>query len=410
MGQVFKRKESKYWQIRYRVWDSVKMSWGRRKVESTGVMHKREAEAILFEREQREERRRAGLEVVLLNVTLDDALTAFVDENKKWDAVVPTRNRRGTHPVTGDEVHGTAWWVRTLDFARDVRRFFAEDGLKQLSDAKHLAAFDRWLKLSGGAEQNGVGQSTRHKVHTWCRRFVRWCVQRGYLSNSGYEGAGGFTVPKELAKKKERVITTQEYELFWREYQKLPLKARVRVGLAMFTGARAGEIDTIRVSDVAVAFATVRRRIWKGRSDGECVESVVSVPQSLIADIEAWIQQQHLRGDDLLLPIRCQAGNKFLSRWRTSARGIRRTVLSRLHEANVPLRVIQEVAGHGKLSTTQKYLEVDEAMVSGALLHHLDWGRKNHSVTKTVTNSSHQAATVSGIPRHIAKTEEKKVG
>jgi integrase/recombinase XerD len=50
-----------------------------------------------------------------------------------------------------------------------------------------------------------------------------------------------------------------------------------------------------------------------------------------------------------------------------STHSFRRTALTRLSNAGVPLRVIQEISGHETLSALQKYLEVMEQQVMDAI-------------------------------------------
>lgn len=50
-----------------------------------------------------------------------------------------------------------------------------------------------------------------------------------------------------------------------------------------------------------------------------------------------------------------------------STHSFRRTALTRLSNAGVPLRVIQEISGHETLSALQKYLEVTEQQVVDAI-------------------------------------------
>ncbi len=42
-------------------------------------------------------------------------------------------------------------------------------------------------------------------------------------------------------------------------------------------------------------------------------------------------------------------------------------ILTIMHKNNVPLRVIQEISGHRKLEQLQKYLEVDQDQIHGAI-------------------------------------------
>jgi integrase len=398
MGNLFKRKKDKsdslIWQMRYRVWDAGRSQWGEYKYESAHTANRREAESLLHERELREERTRMGVEAAIARTRIGRALTAFLDETQAWDRDVPERNRTGVHPVLEIEVKGTSWWVRTVEFAGEAFRFFGDVDVSVLSERGKIASFDRWLAAKGGARGKGVGSSTRHKALTWLRRFCRWSRARGYLSNDPFES---FEIPRELVVRRDRILDPSEVDRFWSEFEALPLKAKVRVGLALWTGARAGEIETIRVSDVSRSFGTVRRRLWKKSRSDAAKESVVRVPPELMALLTAWISKQELGPNDRLLPIRCQAGGKFLRRWATSMRGMRRTVLTRLHDAGVPLRVIQEAAGHAKLDTTQRYLGVAEHAVNDALSS-LGWGKPG--AIENAIDSPHHATTDRELTRH----------
>ena len=411
MGRVFRRNRSAQWQVRYRCWDAINKKWGGYKDESSRTRNKREAEALLFEREEREERKRRGLELSSSEMELTAAVTAFLDFTQSFDEVVPERNRTTEHPVLGVRVEGTPWWIRTLDFSSDVVRFFGKGSVDRVGDVDELRRFDVWLRKEGGRRMTGLSQSSRHKVFTWLRRFAGWCVDRGYLPRDPFKGTSAFQIPREVACKKARILSRSEEDAFWLEYEKLALKAKVRVGLIMFTGARSGEVDTLRAADIDPGSNSVCRRIWKGSKGGAFVEQAVRVPEALMEVLLAWIEENRFGPDDLLLPMRCQAGNKFLRRWRTSARGLRRTVLTRLHSANVPLRVIQEAAGHSKLSTTQKYLGVSSGAVSEAISEHVTWGRRSYpSATKSATDLPHQLTTLRVLTRHLEEEEEKKVG
>ena len=61
-----------------------------------------------------------------------------------------------------------------------------------------------------------------------------------------------------------------------------------------------------------------------------------------------------------------------------STHSFRRTALTQMSNAGIPLRVIQEVSGHRTLGELQKYLEVNDAQVRGAVsaLSMLSYGGK----------------------------------
>ncbi|MHC5722581.1 MAG: tyrosine-type recombinase/integrase [Nostoc sp.] len=49
-----------------------------------------------------------------------------------------------------------------------------------------------------------------------------------------------------------------------------------------------------------------------------------------------------------------------------STHSFRRTALTQMSNAGIPLRVIQEISGHRNLEQLQRYLEVTDAQVLGA--------------------------------------------
>ena len=49
-----------------------------------------------------------------------------------------------------------------------------------------------------------------------------------------------------------------------------------------------------------------------------------------------------------------------------STHSFRRTVLTQISNAGIPLRIIQEISGHRNLEQLQKYLEVSDSQVLGA--------------------------------------------
>ncbi|WP_399313343.1 tyrosine-type recombinase/integrase [Trichocoleus sp. FACHB-262] len=48
-----------------------------------------------------------------------------------------------------------------------------------------------------------------------------------------------------------------------------------------------------------------------------------------------------------------------------STHSFRRTALTQMSSAGVPLRVIQEISGHRSLQALQRYLEVSELQLEG---------------------------------------------
>ncbi|MDJ1185872.1 tyrosine-type recombinase/integrase [Roseofilum casamattae] len=69
-----------------------------------------------------------------------------------------------------------------------------------------------------------------------------------------------------------------------------------------------------------------------------------------------------------------------------STHSFRRTALTRMSDAGIPLRVIQEVSGHRNLEQLQRYLEVHPDQVRGAVsaLSGLNSGKTSHALTLLV--------------------------
>jgi integrase/recombinase XerD len=68
-------------------------------------------------------------------------------------------------------------------------------------------------------------------------------------------------------------------------------------------------------------------------------------------------------GADLILRKACDR----LGLVGVSTHSFRRTALTRMANAGVPLSVIQRISGHSSLATLQRYLEVNEAQVGEAI-------------------------------------------
>ena len=73
---------------------------------------------------------------------------------------------------------------------------------------------------------------------------------------------------------------------------------------------------------------------------------------------------EHISHDSAarILRVACQQVDIF----GVSSHSFRRTALTQMSNAGIPLRVIQEISGHRNLEQLQRYLEVSEDQVLGA--------------------------------------------
>ena len=141
---------------------------------------------------------------------------------------------------------------------------------------------------------------------------------------------------------------------------------RCLFAICLFTGCRISEALALQKSDVKVNTITFRKSTTKGKLKTRTID----IPQALLEylnDYEHPINPYN----PYLFPSR---ENKALSRFMAdkilrsacqrigvegvSTHSFRRTALTQMHNAGVPLRHIQAISGHNDLGTLQRYLEV----------------------------------------------------
>jgi integrase/recombinase XerD len=178
--------------------------------------------------------------------------------------------------------------------------------------------------------------------------------------------------------KQARVLTPTEIKRLLKVVSTTKHAARNRlvVMLSYLAGLRACEIASLRVSDVITELAA---GVWEVKSEivlksfqtkGNKAQTVV-LPTSLIREVTEYYKHAGAELDDVL--ISSQKAGKFSSqtiqnlfRELYQAAGIdnasshsgRRTFITTLSERGVSVRVIQALARHSSLSTTQRYIDV----------------------------------------------------
>ena len=136
-------------------------------------------------------------------------------------------------------------------------------------------------------------------------------------------------------------------------------------GICYFTGCRIAEAIQLRREDMGENSITFRRKTTKSQKTRSVkinsqlakILSESDLPESgyLFPGRE---ENQHLttRAADLVLRKYCD----YLEIKGVSTHSFRRTALTHMSNAGVPLRHIQEISGHSSLASLQKYLEVSE--------------------------------------------------
>lgn len=175
------------------------------------------------------------------------------------------------------------------------------------------------------------------------------------------------------------VLTQEEIQRLFSEGLKTE-RDRALFGICLFTAARINEACTLRVADVYTANGSILPEvvIRKGNTKGKLATRTVPVIEELRLILSAYkppTNNAHLfparRGDGHLNPRSASA--IFLAALRdvgivgASTHSLRRTALTLMSNAGIPLRVIQEISGHRDLGELQKYLEVSDSQKLGAV-------------------------------------------
>ncbi len=163
-------------------------------------------------------------------------------------------------------------------------------------------------------------------------------------------GQGKILTPEEL----RRLFT----EGFVRE------RDRALFGICLFTGCRVSEALALQTSDIKGGTLTFRKSTTKGKLKTRVVDIQPGLAQ-LLAEYPTspGALFPGMRGRSLTLTrfmadkiLKAACGRVGLDG--VSTHSFRRTALTMMSSAGIPLRVIQEISGHNDLGTLQRYLEV----------------------------------------------------
>ncbi len=157
-------------------------------------------------------------------------------------------------------------------------------------------------------------------------------------------------------------------------------RERALFGVCLYTACRIEEACTLRRKDVFDAKRRVRPEliVRKGNTKGKLATRTIWVGEelrSLLVDYNPpsyqWFLfpgrhgKGHINPDSAARILRQAFENLGIEG--ASTHSFRRTALTMMSNAGIPLRVIQEVSGHRTLDELQKYLEVRPEQVRGAI-------------------------------------------
>ncbi|MGE3557281.1 MAG: tyrosine-type recombinase/integrase [Candidatus Obscuribacterales bacterium] len=168
-----------------------------------------------------------------------------------------------------------------------------------------------------------------------------------------------------------RILTPREISAIFKVLQRPRDKAIFAVGI--YTGLRVGEIVNLRTDQLFSDAGNVRHILKVKRTKKKnTVFNDIPVHQKLkktLSDYQddiklgAWLFPSETSSSGHLT--RAQAHNILTAAFQmlalddASTHSMRRTCLTNMSRAGVPLRTIQEISGHASLSDLQTYLAVD---------------------------------------------------
>jgi integrase/recombinase XerD len=174
-----------------------------------------------------------------------------------------------------------------------------------------------------------------------------------------------------------KILTTDEIQLVFAQGFDSE-RDRTLFGVCLFTAARIREACTLLTEDIYTPKGQVRPRLIIRKSNTKGKLATRSIP--VIEDLRQLLTNYYpIRGDVYLFPGRSNGHLAEDSAARilreackqvgiigVSTHSFRRTALTQMSNAGIPLRVIQEISGHRNLEELQKYLEVSDSQVLGA--------------------------------------------
>ncbi len=139
---------------------------------------------------------------------------------------------------------------------------------------------------------------------------------------------------------------------------------KVLFGICLYTGCRVSEALALKTTDLKSGTITFRKSTTKGKLKTRVVDTQPKLaamladyqvsPGALFPGVRGVTEHLTRSMADKILKDACER----VMLVGVSTHSFRRTALTMMSSAGVPLRHIQEISGHNDLGTLQRYLEV----------------------------------------------------
>ena len=160
-----------------------------------------------------------------------------------------------------------------------------------------------------------------------------------------------------------KILTPDELRLLFTDGLVSP-RDRALFGICLFTGCRISEALALQTTDMKSGTITFRKSTTKGKLKTRVVDIQAGLaeilteyqpsPGPLFPGLRGVTERMTRFTADKVLRNACL----HVGLLGVSTHSFRRTALTMMSSAGVPLRHIQEISGHNDLGTLQRYLEV----------------------------------------------------
>lgn len=181
------------------------------------------------------------------------------------------------------------------------------------------------------------------------------------------------------------ILTNDEIQRLFRDgFTVNPPRDCALFAICLYTACRINEAVSLKKSDVYDTKGLVRPEIIirKGNTKGKLATRTIPVIEDLRAFLAAYSPRNnsiylfpgkanqsrsnsHLHRDSAIWLLKGACLKVGLEG--VSSHSFRRTALTQMSNAGIPLRIIQEISGHRTLDELYKYLEVKPEQVKGAI-------------------------------------------
>jgi integrase/recombinase XerD len=201
-----------------------------------------------------------------------------------------------------------------------------------------------------------------------------------------------------------KILTPEEIQLLFTQGLATP-RDRALFGICLYGATRIREACTLRTADVYNRKGTPRAEliIRKENSKGKLATRTLPVIEELRSLLVAYYPNPrtwflfpgrhgkgHIHPDSAARILRTACNQLDIEG--VSTHSFRRTALTHMSNAGIPLRVIQKISGHHSLDVLQEYLEITPEQVRGAASSLSILGYCDYNVT-TIQSESHRFQT-----------------